>query len=159
MFPVVSIFLAGLYVGLGSLGILAAAPVSNGSFPGIGGAGMALGPTGGVRERLSNDDRPPRPFGFGTNEIGELWTEDGFEFLESGLPVSIGGVDLSFANRSLSASHGFELFEVAIPEVALDIAFPCSFSGFGEGDGLTLGGVAAPFVLLPFIWGIDSFLP
>ena len=65
MFPIVSMFLAGLYVGLGGFGIATARLVSRGSFPGRGGPptplDMPLGPIGfevGKDElfwRLSND--------------------------------------------------------------------------------------------------------
>lgn len=147
-------FLAGLYVGLGSFGNPLATLVSRGSFPGIGGGGIGLGPLGcavGVEDPLDSDSNDVLLLkSFALNfEIGELCVEEKLDDLDSGLFASTAPfVILSLANRSVKFSPGPELLFVAAP---VDIALPCKLSGFGEGVGRTFGAGGAPFKTLPLI--------
>lgn len=93
MLPVVCMFRAGLYVGLGSFGIAAAMLVLSGSFPGNGGApfwaGMPLGPCGlddefeVIRESESKDERPSKSSDL-VIETGELCIDEAFDPRDSG---------------------------------------------------------------------------
>lgn len=103
MLPVVCIFRAGLYVGLGAFGIATARSVSNGSFEGRAGAptllsGIPLGPCGleFVNEFLDSASvLPPKSPAVGM-AIGPPFI-DAFE------PLELGRVDVSVRpSRSLA---------------------------------------------------------
>lgn len=164
MLPVVCMFLAGLYVGLGSFGIDIAMLVFSGSFPGKGGpplpGGMPLGPCGREEEfevTLDNESKEVRLSESSdlTVETGELCIDEAFEPRDSGLMSCV----RSFANRALRSEPAGGIPLAAAVDV--DTARPCSASGFGEGVGLIFCPAApagCPFIPCPFIWfcGADS---
>lgn len=157
MLPVVCMFLAGLYVGLGSFGIEIAMLVFSGSFPGKGGTacpgGIPLGPCGrdDVLEvtlgNESNDVRLSESSDL-TVDAGELCNDEALDPRDSGLMSCV----RSFANRVLrSVPAGGMPFG---PAVCVDTALPCSASGLGDGVGLTFGPAACggcPFVPCPLV--------
>lgn len=139
MLPVVCMFLAGLYVGLGSFGIEIAMLVFSGSFPGKGGppfpGGIPLGPCGRdeefevTRDNESNDVRLSESSDL-TVDTGELCIDEALDPRDSGLMSCV----RSFANRALrSVPAGGMPFGAAVD---VDTALPCSASGFGDGVGL-----------------------
>jgi len=149
MLPVVCMFLAGLYVGLGSFGIAAASLVSKGNLLGKGGPvepfGIPRGPNGLEDECdavWAGESKEDLPFVCSalTAATGELCKED-----ESGTLVCGGLVSsvLSCANRALRSCGGGPGIFCAVA-VTLEMARPWSDSGFGEGVGFTFCTVVLP---------------
>lgn len=100
-------FLAGLYVGLGSFGRAAATLVSSGNLPGTGGGGSGRGPNGRwfdieevVLYKESNDVRLLKSF---TPDLdtGEPGMDEALDDRESGLGSSAAPFIRSRAKRSL----------------------------------------------------------
>jgi hypothetical protein len=121
----VGMFLAGLYVGLGSLGIEDARLVSKGIFGGFGGSrgievesedGIGLGPEGRSAKGISF--------------VAVLYSEaDGIRTIESGsCSPGRGKVELARSAANLSST--------------LFMAFPCIPSGFGRIGGFGFGDAA-----------------
>lgn len=152
MLPVVCMFLAGLYVGLGSLGMAAARLVFKGSLPGKGGpplpAGMPRGPFSredvceATRDSESKEARPSYSSDRAT-ETGELCTDDAVDPRDSGRMSWVRNL-AKREDRSLVGGGG-------MAAVAVETARPCSASGLGDGVGRTFWLGGCPFAPCPLV--------
>jgi hypothetical protein len=137
-------FLAGLYVGLGSLGIEEARLVSKGIFGGFGGnLGMEVESEDGIG--LGPDGRRARGMSFNA-AWGVLYSEaDGILTIESGSWSTEAGGDKAVLARSAAnlSSTDFK-------------AFPCIPSGLGRIGGFGLGDMPPEDCGLPSPDGISE---